>query len=271
MIDAPRPAFTYPRFDDSLLDFRQSHSRYDNRLLRLSLQKAILELPGGPVSWSLSLTAARGNGRLMQSDNVSLASTRSKDAPSTTQISVSLPVSSQGSAFTALRDLAVDLSLGRQSMSGGRTETSYGGGMTWAPLAQIQLRGSIDLAQNAPSFDQLNGPIVTAVDRFFDYAKQAFVESIRTTGGNPLLRSGNRAAVSASMTVKPLRRKELALNLAYRQFVATDSPVPFPELTPAIEEAFPERVTRSSTGQLLAVDARPINVERQKDASLSSS
>ena len=190
---------------------------------------------------------------------------------STGQISVSLPISSRGSAFAALRDLSIDLSFGRHSATGGSAGTSYGGGIVWTPFAQFQLRGSIDRTQSAPSFDQLNGPINTSINRIFDYVRQEFAEPTWTTGGNPLLERGSQAGVSLSMMVKPFSSHELTLNFTYRQFVATDSPAAFPELTPAIEAAFPERITRDIAGRLLAVDARPINIERQKNANLSSS
>ena len=45
---------------------------------------------------------------------------------------------------------------------------------------------------------------------------------------------------------------------------------PFPELTPAIEAAFPERVTRDADGRLVAIDARAINIIHDTDAELTS-
>src|SRR3546814_14681554 len=62
----------------------------------------------------------------------------------------------------------------------------------------------------------------------------------------------------------------LTLNLGYRQSVAKGGVAAFPELTPAIEAAFPERVTRDAEGRLVAVDARAINIAHDTDADLSS-
>ncbi|WEJ99285.1 MAG: hypothetical protein P0Y59_20495 [Candidatus Sphingomonas phytovorans] len=271
-VDSEDPKFDpYAPFNDSFLNFRRGYSRTNGLNIRLNLQKPILNLPAGPLSWSFSATAVQGHSLAMQRDNAALTSNRSKYAQSTGQLSVSLPISSRGSAFAAFRDLTIDLSAGRQSGAGGSAETSYGSGVTWAPFAPLQFRGSMDRAQNTPSFDQLNGPIVATVNRIFDYAREEVTETTWTTGGNPLLGRGNQTSVSLAMMVQPLSRQELALNFTYRQFVATDSPAAFPELTPLIEKAFPERVTRDSVGRLLAVDARPISIERQKDANLSSS
>lgn len=271
LVNSADPNFDpYGPFNDSLLNFRQGHSHANSLNLRLNLQKAMLDLPAGSASWSLSATTAQGHSLATRRDNAVLTSTRSQYSQSTGQISVSLPISSHGSAFAAFRDLTIDLSLGRSS-AGGSTETSYGGGATWAPLAQIQFRGSVDRTQSAPSFNELNGPTIASFNRIFDYAQQAFTEAIWTTGGNPLLGRGSQTSATLALTVQPVSQRELALNFTYRQFVATDSPAAFPELTPAIEAAFPERITRDHLGRLLTVDARPINIERQKDANLSSS
>jgi hypothetical protein len=254
----------------SFLNVRSSRSRASSLNFNLNLQKAVLDLPAGPVSWGFSTTAGLGHSLVTQRDNAGHTSARSNYARSGSTISVSLPISSSGSAFAAFRDLAIDLSIGRQSAARGSAGISYGSGMTWAPTAQVQLRGSVDRFRNLPSPDQLNGPLMTTVKRIFDYVQREFAEPTWTIGGNPLLGRGSQTGVSLSMMVKPLSRQELTLNFAYSQFVATDGPASFPELTPAIEAAFPGRVTRDNAGRLLAVDARPINIAREKDANLSS-
>src|SRR3546814_831566 len=62
----------------------------------------------------------------------------------------------------------------------------------------------------------------------------------------------------------------LTLNLGYRQSVAKGGVAAFPELTPAIEAAFPDRVTRDRSGRLVAVDARAINIAHDSRAQLST-
>ena len=70
--------------------------------------------------------------------------------------------------------------------------------------------------------------------------------------------------------VRPLGDQVLTINLGYRRSVAKGGVAGFPELTPAIEAAFPERVTRDADGRLVAVDARAINLARETDSSLST-
>src|SRR3546814_7232507 len=117
---------------------------------------------------------------------------------------------------------------------------------------------------SAPSAHQRDGPVVTTVGRLFDYARQEIAEPVWITGGNPDLRRGGRQCLSLAATVRPLGDQRLTLNLGYRQSVAKGGVAAFPELTPAIEAAFPERVTRDAEGRLVAVDARAINIAHDK-------
>ncbi len=256
---------------DSFLNSRQGRSRSNNVNLRLSLQKSLLTLPAGPLSWSFTAARSSGNSNVLLSGSMPTISGRSAYAQSAFQLSVSVPISSQGSQFEAFRDLTVDLSLGGQSGTGRSATTGFGGGLSWEPLRQVQIRGSMDISQTAPSFDQINGSVASTVTRVFDYSRGEFADPIWTTGGNPLLKSGRQTAATLAMIVRPFARRDLALKVGYRQTVAIRSPAAFPELTPAIEMAFPGRVTRNSEGRLLAVDARPISIERQEDARFTSS
>ncbi len=247
----------------------RSSSDSETLMLSLSLQRSMLQLPAGPISWSLSASANRGASRIVGDDGLVRTSTRLVFAQSGGQLAVSLPVSARHSGFGALGNLSLDLSLGRQRAAG-HAETSYGGGLAWSPFDRLEVRGTVDIGTSAPSSEQLGGPIVVTTERIFDYVRGEFAVPAWVVGGNPLLRSGSQTGTTISASVRPLSRQELALNFSYRQSVATNSPAAFPELTPAIEAAFPERVVRDKAGRLLSVDARPINIEWQKSASLGS-
>lgn len=255
---------------DSAIGAQRSRSDSNNLILSLNLQKAILRLPAGQLTWSFAVTSSRGGGHVALGDSASSASTQSKYAQGAEQLSFSVPISASGSEFGAFRDLTLDLSLGRQVIAGGNAQMNFGGGLTWSPISQVELQGSVNKSRSAPSSDELNGPLLTRIDRIFDYATGEFVQPTWTTGGNPLLKSGSQTEISLALTARPLKRPNLALNFSYRQSVATDSPAPFPELTPSIEAAFPERIDRDDEGHLVAVDARPINIAQQKNSSFSS-
>lgn len=272
LIDGNDPMFNpYGRFGDSLLQASRNRSRADTLTARINLQKTVVDLPAGPLAWGFSANGGRASYAATQSDQAGIVPTSDHSSTQLSgQMSLNLPISRRGAAFAALGNLSIDLSVGRLSMTGSSAQTSLGGGVTWAPFAPIQLRGSIERTETAPSFDQLDGPIVTAITRVFDYARQEYAEPTWITGGNSQLGRGRQESIALSMMVRPLGRV-VTLNVGYRQSVASGGPTGFPELTPPVEAAFPERVTRDGAGHLVAVDARPINIEREENADLNSS
>lgn len=257
----------------SFLQASRSRSRADNINVRINLQKSIINLPAGAVGWSFAGSAGWARNVTMQNDagGGASTSTRLSYAQWNGQMTLNLPISRRNSALPTFGDLSIDLSASRQYMAGSNTQTSISGGVTWAPFAPIQFRGSINRAEIAPSFDQLARPVVTTVNRIFDYAQQQVAEPAWTTGGNPDLQRGSQKNLSLSMMVRPLSHQELTFNFDYRRSVASGGPAEFPDLTPAVEAAFPERITRDSIGRLIAVDARSINIIRNVDENLSSS
>jgi hypothetical protein len=112
--------------------------------------------------------------------------------------------------------------------------------------------------------------VITTVNRIFDFARQETVDVVSTIGGNPDLGRGSQQSLSLTATAMPLGDHTLAVNIGYRAQTATGGVASFPELTPAIETAFPERITRDAEGRLIAIDARSINIVSDIDTELSS-
>lgn len=269
----------YGPWDESLLLATRGRTRSENLSARLNIRKTIIDLPAGPMVWNLTANASRNRSHSRQEGGDSgdgggdagAVERRTTRHQTSGQMTLSLPIARRGEAGPAwLGDLSLGLSASTQAMTGSRAQKRYGANVSWSPWSIVQLRGSIDRAEAAPSFDQLDAPIVTTVTRVFDYARQEVAEPLWITGGNPDLRGGSRQSVSLAATLRPLGGQALTLNIGYRQSVAKGGVAGFPELTPAIEAAFPERVTRDAEGRLVAVDARAINIARDTDAELSS-
>lgn len=265
----------YGPWDESLLLATRGRTRSENLSARLNVRKTIIDLPAGPLVWNLTANASRNRSHSWQEGgnggDAGAVERRTTRHQTSGQMTLSLPIARRGEAGPAwLGDLSLDLSASTQAMTGSRAQKRYGANVSWSPWSIVQLRGSIDRAEAAPSFDQLDAPIETTVTRVFDYARQEVAEPLWITGGNPDLRGGSRQSVSLAATLRPLGGQALTLNLGYRQSVAKGGVAGFPELTPAIEAAFPERVTRDAEGRLVAVDARAINIARDTDAELSS-
>ncbi|NYT40748.1 hypothetical protein HZY97_08265 [Sphingomonas sp. R-74633] len=254
----------------SFLQASRSRSRATSTNIRLNLQKAFLQLPAGEVSWSLGASVSRSHSLVSQIGTANSLSSSFSQAMSAEQISVNIPISRTGSAFALFGNLDADFSFNRQSMGGSGAALSYGSGLGWIPLRGIEVRGALDRMQIVPASDQLNGPLVTTVSRIFDYSRLETIDISWTIGGNPLLRPGRQSGLTLTMAVKPLVRQDLSLSVGYRRSSARNASTAFPELTPDIEAAFPERVVRDAAGKLLSVDARSISVARQDDAVLTS-
>lgn len=260
---------------DLLLATRR-RTRSENFSARLVVRKTIVDLPAGPLVWILTADASRNQSLTRLQDGsdgvgnppaINHVARRQMNG----QMTLSIPISRRGEAGAGwLGDLTASLSASGQAMTDNRLQKRFGGDLNWSPLPVVQIRGSVDYAETAPSFDQLDAPVVTTVGRLFDYAQQQVAEPVWIAGGNPDLRRGSRQSLLLAATIRPLGNQMLTLDLGYRQSVAKGGVTAFPELTPAIEAAFPERVTRDAGGRLVAVDARAINVARDTDAELSS-
>lgn len=274
LIDAADAGFNpYGIWDDSLLLASRSRTRSESLSGRFQVQKNIIDLPAGPISSSFSLNASRGRSESSRSDNrggpavVNKATRQQLDG----QLSLSIPISRRGETeLGPLGDLSVDLSMSGQTMANGPLQKRFNGGVNWSPFSIVELRGSLDYVEMSPSFELLDGPIVTSINRIFDYARGEVAEPVWITGGNPDLGSGNMQNFSLNANVRPFDDQILTLNIGYQQSVSKGAISGFPELTPVIEAAFPERVTRDAEGRLIAVDARTINLASQTNASLSS-
>jgi len=274
LVDAADPGLNpYGLWDDSLLLANRNRTRGENLSARLNVRKNIVELPAGPLAWSLAANASRNRTRTRQNDSGSEPASVNDSARNQLngQMSISLPISARdGAEIGPLGDLTLDLSIRGQAMTNTRAQTQFGGDVTWSPIPILRLRGSLEYAETAPSFDQLDAPVVTTVNRIFDYTRQEIAEPVWITGGNPDLGRGSRQSLDLNALIRPFDDQTLSLKIGYRKRVAKGGVASFPELTPVIEAAFPERVTRDAQGRLVAVDARAINIAHDTDSALTT-
>lgn len=275
LIDGGDPDFNpYGRWDDGLLLANRNRTRSENLVGRFQVQKNLVELPAGSITTSFSVNASRGSSINWRSDNRGgpAAANKSTREQVDGQVSLGIPISRrEGAELGFLGDLSIDLSMSGQTMAKSPLQKRFAGGLNWSPFPIVQLRGSLDFVEISPSFDQLDGPIVTTVNRIFDYARGEIAEPVWITGGNPDLGRGSQQSLSLDANIRPLDDQTLTLSVGYRQSVAKGAISGFPELTPVIEAAFRERITRDAEGRLIAVDARAINLARNTDSALTSS
>ncbi len=274
LIDGEDPAFNpYGSWDDRLLLARRNRSRGEGIVTRLNVKKNIVNLPAGPLIANLVVNAGRNQSTNWQGDNLGGPAVRTGSTREQLDgvFVLSVPISAKDEGeILFLGNLGIDLTASAQTMTNSRLQKRYGADLNWSPIPNLQLRGSIDHAGTAPTFNQLDDPIVTTINRIFDYSRGEIAEPVWITGGNPALERGSRQSLALEVMLRPLGNQSVTLNAGYRQDAAESGIAGFPELTPVIEAAFPERVTRDVEGRLATIDARPINIARAADSELSS-
>lgn len=275
LVDSGDPGFNpYAPFGDQLLQTERNRSRGENLSGRFNVSKPVITLPAGPLTVSVSGGASRNrseNYRVTDPGGLIAADVRTREQTNG-QVALAIPLSRDGKGeIGPLGDLSLDLTAGGQKSTGSQGQKRFGAGFTWTPFPALQLRGVFDRQDVVPTFDQLDGPRIETIRRIYDFSRQETAEVTWVTGGNPSLRSGGRQGFSLSAQMRPLGNQMLTLNVAYRARSGTGGVAAFPELTPVIEAAFPERVTRDLAGRLIAVDGRAINIASTSDTEMSSS
>ena len=128
-------------------------------------------------------------------------------------------------------------------------------GVFWSPVARLNLIASVTREEGAPSLQQLGDPVlVTPATRVFDYSTGETVLVDATSGGNPALDADKRTVFKLGGTFKPFTEIDLDLRADYTRTRIDDPIARFPGPTAAVEAAFPERFSRDSGGNLIAVD-----------------
>lgn len=274
MIDAHDPAFNpYGPWQETLLRVRRNRSRGENIGAQLNMSRPLIELPAGRLTTNLSVRASisRSHSRLYGDVVDSPRAIEAEGRQLNGQLSFNIPLLSRSRGpIKILGDASADFTISGDVATGAKLRRRYGGALNWSPFVFLQLRGSFDYQQMFPSFDQLNGPRIESVNRIYDFAKQEFVEPIWITGGNPELKEGSRQSLLLSGVLRPFNSQIATFNFGYRKALAKGGTTSFPELTPIIEAAFPERIARDASGRLVAIDARAINIAHESSSYLAT-
>ncbi len=227
---------------------------------------AILDVPAGKMRLS-----ARGSLNKSVLDGESdrngfIQSTFLTRSTAGAQVTLSAPLtSSRRNVFGEVGDISAFVHGSVDSLSDFDTVTSYGAGLTWAPMSgmHFSLRGNHTEA--APSLQQLGSPtVVTPGSQIYDQVTGQTVFVTSTSGGNPDLLAETREDVNFNGSWQPFQG--LTLTGSFTHNDTKNALTAFPLFTPALEAAYPSRFTRDSSGTLIAVDRRAINIpDREGD------
>lgn len=257
-------------FDASLADSRTEIDRragngfdvanskvYDGTAL-LTARGSPLLLPGGELSTTFDLGY---DWTRIDSDD-----TRSGTAVQLTRgdlsggLNVVVPITSRREGFLdAVGDVSLSGQVGFNRLSDFGTLHDWSGGLNWSPVDGVELQATYTWREVAPGLTQLGNPVITDFNvPVFDLVRGESVLATITNGGNPALVAETQKdwKFSANLEIPFIDGAQLQID--YIRNRSSNVTSNFPLLTPAIEAAFPGRVTRGSDGTLLAIDRRPV-------------
>lgn len=185
-------------------------------------------------------------------------------------VNLAIPLTSRREQFGAgLGDITVNVSANLSHVSDFGAINDWSVGLTWGLTEKLSLQASYILNQEAPSISQLGNPAVQSFNvPVYDFARSETVLVTTISGGNPLLREEVQRdqKFSANWQLPFISNSNLVVEYFRNQ--SENVTTVFPLLTPAIEAAFPGRVTRDSSGRLTSIDRRPITLAVQEGARL---
>ena len=231
---------------------------------------SLFALPAGKVSASFkvagsSLTFDSNSlrGGIFQSASLTRTSANG-------QLNIDVPIASRARNFIGvLGSLSGNFNLAYNGLSDFGTLRTLGYGFNWSPIEAVRVIGSVTQQDSAPSVQQLGDPVITTLNvRVFDFTLGRNATVTTLSGGNPDLRASDRLVKRLGLTLKPFDKTDFNITASYTDTRVNNAVASFPSATAAIEAAFPDRFTRDATGQLLRIDARPINFAQTRSSQL---
>ncbi|MFA9201520.1 MAG: hypothetical protein ACEQR8_10120 [Cypionkella sp.] len=231
-----------------------------------TLAGSLFVLPAGDAS--LTLDAGYDWTRIVSSDTRTALSTRLTRGNLNGGASLSVPLASTREGFLdAIGDLSLNLGGGVDHLSDFGTLADWNSGLTWRPTERLSLQGSYLVREVAPGLAQLGNPRIVDVNvPTYDFATGRTVLASVTTGGNPALRAETQRDLKLSVSYDLDLFERANVLVEYFRNRSNDTTESFPLLTPAVEAAFPGRVTRAADGTLLAVDRRPVTFAERRSS-----
>jgi len=177
------------------------------------------------------------------------------------QANFDLPISSvDRGVLPKIGDLSANMNLAYQELSDFGGVATLGAGLNWSPVERLSFSANYSDEDKAPTISQLNDPtLATPNTPVFDFATNDTVEVTQITGGDPNLKAEQRNVLKFGVNWQPFSATDFRLNLAYTRTEIENEIASFPAITPDLEAALPERFERDDDGNLVSIDARPLN------------
>lgn len=191
-----------------------------------------------------------------------------RDVPSAFA-SLSIPLLDPDYDVGKIGRLSASLSGEVSDVSDFGTLKSWSTGLNWNVTRSLSLLASYNRDQAAPGVQQLGAAtLVTPGVTYYDFGRGETVQIETVSGGNPALLAELRRDLKLGINWSPPMVEGLNLSVNYNRNRSDNVTSGFPVLTPEIEAAFPDRVTRGADGRLVRLDLRPVNYDRVENAQL---
>ncbi len=218
-----------------------------------------VSLPAGDIGVTLK-GGYKLNG-IESSDTRSVGADVSLDRRRTSgELTFAVPITSRRNGFgDAIGDVTLNLAGGVDKVSDFGTLWNYTAGLVWNPTDRLGLQATRIMQEIAPGLSQLGNPAITTYNvPIYDFTSGQTVLATVTSGGNPDLKAETQRDWKLSANYDLDIAERASFRIEYFHNHSTNTTNSFPLLTPAIEAAFPGRVTRANDGTLLAIDQRPV-------------
>ncbi|MEE4199435.1 hypothetical protein [Erythrobacter sp.] len=223
-----------------------------------TLRGPIAYLPGGELT--ATFDAGLDWQRIESTDTRTAFDTQLTRRRAATGANFVIPITSRRNGFAdALGSFTLNLQAGLEDLSDFGLLGDYTVGLVWAPFDNLDLTATYIEREVAPSLGALGDPqIVNLNTPVFDFTTGETVLATVTTGGNPdLLAETQRDWKFAANWELPFW-DDARFQVEYVRNRSDDVVSAFPQVTPEIEAAFPDRITRDAGGRLIALDRRQV-------------
>ena len=228
-----------------------------------------VRLPGGDVSLTLK-GGYNHTGIDSQDTRTLLGKTSLRRNEVNGGINIGIPITSRRENFlSAIGDVTLNFSAGLSDLSDFGRLVDWSAGFNWKPTEKLSFQTSYIVNDSAPSLSELGNPQVVSFNvPVFDFTRNETALVTVTTGGNPaLLKEKDRDLKLGAYWQLPFLSNS-NLMVEYFRNNSDNVTASFPVLTPDIEAAFPGRVTRDSSGRLIAIDRRSVTFYRENSSRL---
>jgi hypothetical protein len=172
-----------------------------------------------------------------------------------------VPITSRRNGFAdAIGSITLNLQAGVEDLSDFGVLGDWNAGLNWSPIDGLDLSATYIWREVAPSLSALGDPQITNFNvPVFDFSTGETVLASVTTGGNPDLPAETQRDWKFAANWGLPFWEGSRLTVEYIRNKSSNVVSAFPQITPEIEAAFPDRITRDADGRLVAVDQRSVS------------